>query len=131
VKYLLTIYTDESTWAEARPEDGTKMMAAYEVLGREMREAGVILGGEGLQPVATATTVRVRDGERLLTDGPFAETRETLGGFYLVDVEDLDEAIRWAAKIPGAASGCVEVRPCMVFDDAGSEPADREAAARS
>ena len=131
MRYLLTIYTDESTWADARPEDGTKMMAAYEELGRDMREAGVIVGGEGLQPVATATTVRVRDGERLLTDGPFAETRESLGGFYLVDVEDLDAAIAWAARIPGAASGSVEVRPCVVFDDAGSESADREAAAHS
>ena len=131
MKYLLTIYTDESTWADATPTDGRKMMAAYEELGRDMREAGVILGGEGLQPVATATTVRVRDGERLLTDGPFAETRESLGGFYLLDVEDLDAAISWAARIPGASTGSVEVRPCMVFDDAGSESADREAAAHS
>jgi hypothetical protein len=116
VKYLLTIYTDESTFADASPEDATRMTDAYFALNREMEQAGVLLGAEGLQGISTATTVRVRDGDRLLTDGPFAETRETLAGFYLVDVDDLDAAISWAAKIPGAAWGAVEVRPVRVFD---------------
>jgi hypothetical protein len=120
MKYLLTIYGDESGWNEVTPEQSAQVMAAYEAFGREVSEAGAMLGGEGLQPTATATTVRVRDGETLLTDGPFAETREQLGGFYLLDCKDLDEALRWAAKIPGATSGSVEVRPVMDYEAAGS-----------
>ena len=129
MKYLLTIYGDESRWSEVTPEESAATMKAYDAVTREMEQAGVMLGGEGLQPVATATTVRVRDGERLLTDGPFAETRETLGGFYLLDVEDLDAAVAWAAKIPGAASGSIEVRPVMNYESAREGSADRDAAA--
>jgi hypothetical protein len=86
-------------------------------------------GGEGLDPTNTATTVRVRDGERMLTDGPFAETREALGGFYLVEVEDLDAAIEWAAKIPGASTGSVEVRPVMDYEAFAARVAAAQAAA--
>jgi hypothetical protein len=111
------------------PEQGAEIMAAYEAFGREAAAAGVLLGGDGLQPTSTATTVRVRDGERLLTDGPFAETREQLGGYYLVDVADLDAAISWAAKIPGAATGSVEVRPVMIYDEAGAESPSAAASA--
>jgi hypothetical protein len=128
--FLLTIYEDEAHWADATPEDGMQLMAAYEAFGREAREAGVLLGGEGLQPVSTATTVRVRDGESLLTDGPFAETREQLGGYYLLDCADAGEAARWAAKIPGAATGCVEVRPVMDYEAMGAEAPAHDAAAR-
>ena len=110
MQYLLTIYVDEADFTNATPEEGMAMMAAYDALTAELKDAGVLLGGEGLQPTSTATTVRVRDGEPLLTDGPFAETREQLGGYYLIDCADLDEANRWAAKIPDAASGAVEVR---------------------
>jgi hypothetical protein len=130
MKYLLSIYTDESGFADVTPEQAADMTAAYIALSREMEQAGVALGGEGLQPTATATTVRLRDGERLLTDGPFAETREALGGFYLIDVEDLDAALGWAAKVPGAAWGSVEVRPVMTYEGAAESPsADRGAAA--
>jgi hypothetical protein len=121
--YLLTIYADESYWADATPEDGQRMMAAYGALGEEMKAAGVILGGEGLQPSSTATTVKVRDGETITTDGPFAETREQLGGYYLVDCKDLDEAIGWAAKIPDAQRGTVEVRPVMDYEATGNAAA--------
>jgi hypothetical protein len=130
VKYLLTIYGDESRWADATPEDGAQLMAAYEAFGREAVEAGVFVSGEGLQPTATATTVRVRDGERMLTDGPFAETREQLGGYYLLDCPDLDSAIGWAAKIPGAAHGSVEVRAVMDYEAQGAQAPDHDAAAR-
>jgi hypothetical protein len=130
MKYLLTIYADESRWAEATPEDGANLMAAYEAFGREASEAGVLLGGEGLQPTPTATTVRVRDGERMLTDGPFAETREQLGGYYLIDCPNLDEAIGWAARIPDAANGSIEVRPVMDYEAAGAQAPDHDAAAR-
>jgi hypothetical protein len=129
MRYLLSIYGDESGWNDVTPEQGAGIMAAYEAFGREAAAAGVLLGGDGLQPTSTATTVRVRDGERLLTDGPFAETREQLGGYYLVDVADLDEAIAWAAKIPGAAAGSVEVRPVMVYEDAGAEAPNAAASA--
>jgi hypothetical protein len=121
MKYLLTIYGDESARENISPEDGKAVMDAYFAFSREVDEAGAMLGGEGLQPTSSATTVRVRDGERTVTDGPFAETKEQLGGFYLLECKDLDEAIEWAAKIPGAQSGSVEVRPVMNYDAADSE----------
>jgi hypothetical protein len=131
MKYLLTLYGDETAYVDARPEDIAREMANYESFDRAVAEAGVLVAGEGLQPTPTATTVRIRDGERLLTDGPFAETREQLGGFYLLDCADLDEAIGWAAKLPAAATGAVEVRPVIDYDAvAGAEPGD-DAAARS
>ena len=121
MRYLLTIYADESRYATMTPEEGGKLMSDYGEFGRQAQEAGVLLGGEGLQPTATATTVRVRDGETLFTDGPFAETREQLGGYYLLECADLDEATRWAAKIPDARGGAVEVRPVMDYDAMGSD----------
>jgi hypothetical protein len=120
MRYLLSIYGDESDYADVTPEHGAALMAAYNAFTDEVKNAGALVGGEGLQPTATATTVRVRDGEPLLTDGPFAETREQLGGYYLLDCADLDEAIRWAAKIPGAATGSVEVRPVMDYETEGA-----------
>ena len=125
MKFLLTIYGDESGWGDATPEDVGQIMAAYEAFGRAAADAGVLVGGEGLQPTSTATTVRVRDNEMLTTDGPFAETREQLGGYYLLDCSDLDDAIGWAARIPGAATGSVEVRPVMDYEGAGSEHPDQ------
>jgi hypothetical protein len=123
MKYMLTIFNDEAGMTEATPDQIKDTMAAYGAFGQAVEDAGVYVTGEGLQPTATATTVRVRDGERLLTDGPFAETKEQLGGFYLLECENLDEAIEWAAKIPGAQSGSVEVRPVMDYEamQAGSE----------
>jgi len=120
MKYAFTIYTDESQREAASEEDQAAMAQAYGVLTQEMQEKGVLLAGEGLYPTQTATTVRVRDGERDVTDGPFAETKEALGGFYVLDVKDLDEAIEWAAKIPGSQIGSIEIRPVMVFDEAGN-----------
>jgi hypothetical protein len=129
MKYLCTIYGDETQMGSATPEQMNEMLAAYGAFGEEAGD--VILGGEGLQPTSTATTVRVRDGERMLTDGPFAETKEQLGGFYLLECNSLDEAIDWAAKIPGAQFGSVEVRPVMNYEGAGSEDAQQSAAAPS
>ena len=113
MQYTLLIYGDEAAMATAAPEDNRTMMDGYRRFGEKHRER--IAGGEALHPTASATTVRVRDGERLLTDGPFAETREQLGGFYLVEADSLDQALDIAAEIPGAATGCVEVRPVVVF----------------
>jgi hypothetical protein len=116
MQYLLTIYSDESWYATASPQELGAVMEAYNRFTEEAKAAGAFVGGEGLQPTATATTVRVRDGEALLTDGPFAETREQLGGFYLLECADLDEATRWAAKIPEAKRGSIEVRPVMDYE---------------
>ena len=123
MQYLLTIYNDESGFGDVTPEQSQQIMAAYGAFSEEAKAAGVMLGGEGLQPTSTATTVRVRDGETLTTDGPFAETREQLAGFYLFDCTDLDEAIGWAAKIPGAQNGSIEVRPIMDYEAMGRDEA--------
>jgi hypothetical protein len=120
MKYAFNIYVDESKRAAASEEDQQAMSQAYGVLTQEMHDKGVFVAGEGLYPTATATTVRVREGDRDVTDGPFAETKEQLGGFYVLDVKDLDEAIEWAAKIPGSQIGSIEIRPVMVFDEAGN-----------
>jgi hypothetical protein len=120
MKYAFTIYGDESQRASASEEDRQAMSQAYGAVTQEMNEKDVFVAGEGLYPTQTATTVRVREGDRDVTDGPFAETKEQLGGFYVLDVKDLDEAIEWAAKIPGSQFGSVEIRPVMVFDEAGN-----------
>jgi hypothetical protein len=120
MKYAFTIYADDAARASASEEQQQAMAQAYGEVTQEMNEKGVFVAGEGLYPTQTATTVRVRDGDRDVTDGPFAETKEQLGGFYVLDVKDLDEAIEWAAKIPGSQIGSVEIRPVMVFDEAGN-----------
>ena len=120
MKYAFTIYGDESQRESASEEDAGRCGQAYGAVTQEMEEKGVFVAGDGLYPRATATTVRVRDGERDVTDGPFAETKEQLGGFYVLDVKDLDEAIEWAAKIPAAQFGSVEIRPVLVYDEAGT-----------
>ena len=109
MKYLLLMYANESE-SPKTPEEYQAVAQAWTDLGQELTAAGVLLGNNGLDPVANATTVRVRDGKRLITDGPFAETHEQLGGYYLVDCKDLDEAIRWAEKIPTAKCGSIEIR---------------------
>ena len=131
MKYLCMIYGDETKWSSATPEQLSEVMDAYNSFTEEASAAGVIAAGEGLEPTSSATTVRVRDGERMLTDGPFAETKEQLGGFYLLECGSLDEAIEWAGKIPGASEGSVEVRPVMNYEGAGAEGAQQSAAAQS
>ena len=120
MKYAFTIYGDESRRASASEEDLLAVSQAYGAVTQEMNEKGVFVAGDGLYPTQTATTVRVREGDRDVTDGPFAETKEQLGGFYVLDVKDLDEAIEWAAKIPGSQFGSVEIRPVLVYDEAGN-----------
>jgi hypothetical protein len=120
MKYAFNIYGDESARESATPEQQQQMSQAYGVVTQEMHDKGVFVAGEGLYPTGTATTVRVREGDQDVTDGPFAETKEQLGGFYVLDVKDLDEAIEWAAKIPGSQFGSIEIRPVMVFDEAGN-----------
>jgi hypothetical protein len=118
MRYLLLIYGEEST--EPLPDEAFKaQMAAYDAVTREIRERGLWLAGEALEPTTTATTVRVRSGQTLTTDGPFAETKEALGGFYLIDARDLDEAIEIASKIPAAEGGSIEVRPIWELPSVG------------
>jgi hypothetical protein len=109
MRYLLMIYGDESV--DLNPDEMQKVMGAYDAFTNEVKSAGAMQAAEALQPTATATTVRVRNGETLITDGPFADTKEQLGGFYLLDCKNLDEAVAYAAKIPGAQGGSIEVRP--------------------
>jgi hypothetical protein len=116
MRYLLLIYDDETFWETTPPDALDEMMGEYRAFGEAITAEGIMRGGDALQPTATATTVRVRDGETLLTDGPFAETREQLGGFYMVECDGLDQAIEAARRIPGARSGSIEVRPVMEFD---------------
>src|SRR5262245_7103021 len=110
MQYLLLIYGEEPQ--ENIPQEAVAaMMREYAAFTQEVRDRGALLAAEALQPVATATTVRIRDGQMITTDGPFAETKEALGGFYLIEARDLDEAIELAAKIPAAREGSIEVRP--------------------
>ena len=120
MQYLLLIYGDQSQASSMSEEEMGQVMQAYGTYTQELEQSGAMVGGNALQPVDTATTVRVRNDETLTTDGPFAETKEQLGGYYLVDVGSLDEALEWAAKIPGARHGSIEVRPVMVFDEDGN-----------
>jgi hypothetical protein len=113
MEYLLLIYEGEKRWQDMSEAASGAEMDGYRAFGDEF--AGAIKGGNALQPTGTATSVRVRDGKRMTTDGPFAETKEQLGGYYLVDAPDLDAAINIAAKIPGAQYGTIEVRPIMTF----------------
>jgi hypothetical protein len=111
MRYALLINHEDKLQAEMSEAEAGAQMAGYAAFGEEMGARGVLQGGERLKPAATATTVRVREGDVLTSDGPFAETKEQLAGFYLVECKDLDEAIAVAAKIPGAAHGSIEVRP--------------------
>jgi hypothetical protein len=113
MQYLLLIYEDETRWANPSPADVQKEMGEYRAFGQEF--AAAIKGGNALQPTGSAKTVRMRNGKPLVTDGPFAETKEQLGGYYLVEADSPDQALAIAAKIPGARFGCIEVRPIQTF----------------
>jgi hypothetical protein len=110
MKYMLLIYNDPATW---NPADGDKIMAEYMAFTQEILDSGEMVAGDPLQGTETATSVRVRNGKRTTTDGPFAETKEVLGGYYIVDVKDLDRAVELAGKIPDSRTGSVEVRPVV------------------
>ena len=113
MKYLLLIYSNESGWANLSEAEQGQLYQEYMDYTHAIHKSGNYLGGEALESTTTATTVRIRDGKTLTTDGPFAETREQLGGYYLVEAKDLDEAVKLAARIPTSRYGCIEVRPIM------------------
>jgi hypothetical protein len=120
MKYVLLLYGDEGRWANMTPEQSAADMERWSAFGQELEQSGAMLAGEGLDPTSTAVTVRNQGGEVVHTDGPFAETREQLGGFYLLECPDLDAALAWAAKVPDLGeNGSVEVRPVMDYEAAG------------
>jgi hypothetical protein len=113
MRYLCLIYENEKAWDTMPKEEANAVFGEYFTFTEGIKQSGKLLGGEALQPTQTATTVRVRNGKVASTDGPFAETKEQLGGYYLIDARDLNDAIQVAAKIPGARYGAVEIRPIM------------------
>jgi hypothetical protein len=130
MKYLLALFNDESRYADRTPEERREGMKQWDDYTTAVIESGVHLGGEGLQPSSSATTVKIAEGsDTIVSDGPFAETKEQLGGYYLLDCKDLDEALAWAKRIP-MPGGTVEVRPVMDYEAAGSAVHGNEAEAR-
>jgi hypothetical protein len=115
MQYLLLIYGNEADWAARGEADTKAMINEYRTFTQSIIQGGQFKAGDALKPSSTATTVRVRGGKTLTTDGPFAETREQLGGYYLIEAKDLDEAIAIAARVPTAKYGSIEVRPIMVY----------------
>jgi hypothetical protein len=113
-QYMLLIYGDESVWAGLTPDQISAEMGAYFAYTEELVKAGVMVGGDELHPVATAKTLSIADGKQKVVDGPFAETKEALGGYYIVNVESIEDALSWAAKCPGARYGRIEVRPVVM-----------------
>jgi hypothetical protein len=116
MRYLCLIYDDEKTWATMPKDKADSMMGEYFAFTEGIKHSGHYIGGEALQPVHTATTVRLRNGKVSTTDGPFAETKEQLGGYYLIDAKDLNDAIQVASRIPSAKLGSIEVRPIQEFN---------------
>jgi hypothetical protein len=110
VQYMLLIYNQEDNWERLSDGEQAAAIRAYRDFTEELRSAGAMVAGDRLQHTANATTVRVRDGQQLVTDGPFAETKEQLGGYYLIEADSLDDAIEWATKLPGSHHGTVEIR---------------------
>jgi hypothetical protein len=116
MQYLLMVYQNEADLGKMDAAARKNLTAEYGVFTQSIVQSGNFKAGDGLQPTSTATTVRVRDGKMLTTDGPFAETREQFAGYYLIEAKDLDAALAIAARIPGARTGSIEVRPVMVYD---------------
>lgn len=111
MQYLCLIYSDETMWPKMPKAEAESMMAEYMAFTTQVKESGHYLGGNRLQPTPASTSVRIRNGKLSATDGPFAETKEQLGGYYLIEAKDLNDAIQVASRIPGARVGCIEVRP--------------------
>jgi hypothetical protein len=124
MEYLLTLYSNEDGWKQMTEEQQKQGYAAYMAYTEALKKAGAYVGSNRLQPIATATTVRVVDGKSQVLDGPFIDSKEQLGGYYLIEAPDLDSALAWAARCPGAGHGTIEVRPvwAMVANQTYSSP---------
>lgn len=127
MQYLLTLYSDESTWDKMTPEQQQQGGAAYMAYTQALNAAGVFRGSNRLRPSTTATTLRTSNGKTQVLDGPFIDSKEALGGYYLIEVPDLDAALSWAAKCPGVGHGVVEVRAIWPMPGTTSEPSQQEA----
>lgn len=125
MQYLLLIYMNEALRDQAKPDELNQIMQEYKALTESMAKSGNLRAVERLQPVSTATTVRIRNGKTQITDGPFAETREQLGGFYLIEADNLDQAIAIASRIPTVRDGSIEVRPLLTIPQASNAGANR------
>lgn len=124
MRYMMLIYTTEKTEAAAPPEERGEVIEGHRAVMDETARRGILQGAEPLAPTATAKTVRFEEGKRVLTDGPFAETKEQLAGYYILDCRDIDEAVEWASKIPtacGGGTGCVEIRPLRYLGERHEE----------
>jgi hypothetical protein len=130
MKFTLLLWGDEGQWADMSEEEAAAEMARWEEYTNQLTAAGAMVSGEGLQPSATSKTLRIENGERIVTDGPFAETKEQLGGFYVIECESFDDAIEWAAKLPSAAQGSTEIRPVIAYEEMGIEDTQRPVEAR-
>ena len=117
MQYILLIYDDEATWAGMSGEERGRVMQEYMAYTQDLRDSGKFVGGDALQPVGTAKTVQSQNGDRVVTDGPFAETKEQLGGYYVLNVANVDEAIEAGNRCPGAMYGTIELRPIQEFPD--------------
>jgi len=114
MQYMALIYADENSWSSLSEDERSQVVGRYQALAEEARAAGVMVGGDELGPTRDATTVRVREGQTLVVDGPYAEAKEALGGYFLLECDTMDEALDWAARIPAVEHGAVEVRPVYV-----------------
>jgi hypothetical protein len=131
MKFMLQLWGDESHWANMSEEESAAEMARWEDYTNRLVAAGAMVSGEALQAGATSRTLRIQNGERIVTDGPFVETKEQLGGFYVIECASIDEALDWAAKLPSAEHGSTEVRPVMSYEETGLEDTQRPVEAQS
>jgi hypothetical protein len=131
MKFMLLLWGDESHWADMSEEEAAAEMARWEDYSAQLVAVGAMVSGEGLQPSATSKTLRIENGERVVTDGPYAETKEQLGGFYVIDVETFDDALEWASKLPSVEHGSTEIRPVILYEGSAGEDAQRQVEARS
>jgi hypothetical protein len=125
MKFMLLLWDEEGQWADMSEEETAAEMARWEEYTNQIVAAGAMVSGEGLQPSATSKTLRIENGERVVSDGPFAETKEQLGGFYVIECGSVDEALDWAAKAPSADQGATEIRPVIPYEEMGIEDTQR------
>jgi hypothetical protein len=131
MKFMLLLWGDEGQWADMSEEEAAAEMERWNDYSNQLIAAGAMVSGEGLQASATSKTLRVENGEQVVTDGPFAETKEQLGGFYVIECASMDEALDWAAKVPSAEQGSTEVRPVIAYEEMGIEDTQRRVEAQS
>jgi hypothetical protein len=131
MKFMLQLWGDEGQWADMSEEQAAAEMERWNDYSNQLIAAGAMVSGEGLQASATSKTLRFENGERVVTDGPYAETKEQLGGFYVIECASIDEALEWAAKVPSAEHGSTEVRPVIAYEEMGYEDTQRPVEAQS